>query len=388
MERGTALVSETRAAHVHDSSVPVEPPDVFDVAVIGSGPAGAQAAVSAAHQMRSVLVVEAGGVSQRKGRAFWNKSVDFLDVPVFPGITGPKLSQALVAWMGAQPGHVVTISGVSRHSGIWRRAGMVLRVTRGEAPDGATAPAGYLFEIEASTKALKPGVPLTVERFRARSLVIASGFEDVWPDIEVTEGADRLYQSHRVMFRYAGNRKGWHVCIRCDGHLHVDEHLAIVASGDFGWHVARGAQDFTAKATIFTNGEPPALSEARLAVLKERGIAIETEPIVAHIGKGNDLLGLRLASGREVMADGFFVDYGLKANREYLRPEDGWDPKVDDEGLLVVDDDGAVLGQDDEPIPGLFAAGDIVSGEYNLIATAFGLGQNAGLAAADMMRAW
>jgi len=381
-------VSETPAAHVHDSSVPVEPPDVFDVAVIGSGPAGAQAAVSAAHQMRSVLVVEAGGVSQRKGRAFWNKSVDFLDVPVFPGITGPKLSQALVAWMGAQPGHVVTISGVSRHSGIWRRAGMVLRVTRGEAPDGATAPAGYLFEIEASTKALKPGVPLTVERFRARSLVIASGFEDVWPDIEVTEGADRLYQSHRVMFRYAGNRKGWHVCIRCDGHLHVDEHLAIVASGDFGWHVARGAQDFTAKATIFTNGEPPALSEARLAVLKERGIAIETEPIVAHIGKGNDLLGLRLASGREVMADGFFVDYGLKANREFLRPEDGWDPKVDDEGLLVVDDDGAVLGQDDEPIPGLFAAGDIVSGEYNLIATAFGLGQNAGLAAADMMRAW
>lgn len=381
-------MSETRAAHVHDSSVPVEPPDIFDVAVIGSGPAGAQAAVSAAHQMRSVLVVEAGGVSQRKGRAFWNKSVDFLDVPVFPGITGPKLSQALVAWMGAQPGHVVTISGVSRHSGIWRRAGMVLRVTRGEAPDGATAPAGYLFEIEASTKALKPGVPLTVERFRARSLVIASGFEDVWPDIEVTEGADRLYQSHRVMFRYAGNRKGWHVCIRCDGHLHVDEHLAIVASGDFGWHVARGAQDFTAKATIFTNGEPPALSEARLAVLKERGIAIETEPIVAHIGRGNDLLGLRLASGREVMADGFFVDYGLKANREYLRPEDGWDPKVDDEGLLVVDDDGAVLGQDDEPIPGLFAAGDIVSGEYNLIATAFGLGQNAGLAAADMMRAW
>ena len=93
--------------------------------------------------------------------AFWNKSVDFLDVPVFPGITGPKLSQALVAWMGAQPGHVVTISGVSRHTGIWRRAGMVLRVTRGEAPDGATAPAGYLFEIEASTKALKPGVPLT-----------------------------------------------------------------------------------------------------------------------------------------------------------------------------------------------------------------------------------
>ena len=381
-------MSDTAAAHAHAPTGPVDPPHVFDVAVIGAGPAGAQAAVSAAHQMRSVLVVEAGGVSQRKGRAFWNKSVDFLDVPVFPGITGPKLSQALSAWMGAQPGQIVTIAGTARHSGIWRRAGMVLRVTRVPAPEGVLAPAGFLFEIEASTKALKPEVPLTIERFHARTLVVASGFEDIWPDIEITDGADRLYQSHRVMFRYAGNRKGWHVCIRCDGHLHIDEHLAIVASGDFGWYVARGAQDFTAKATIFTNGEAPTLSDDRLATLKAQGIAIETEPIVAHIGKGNDLLGLRLASGREVMADGFFVDYGLKANHEYLRPSDGWELKVDDEGLLVVDDDGAVLGQDDEPIPGLFAAGDIVSGEYNLIATAFGLGQNAGLAAADMMRAW
>jgi thioredoxin reductase len=388
MERGTALVSETAAAHDPAPNTPIDPPDVFDVAVVGCGPAGAQASVSAAHQMRSVLVIEAGGVSQRKGRAFWNKSVDFLDVPVFPGITGPKLSQALSAWMGAQPGQVVTIAGIARHTGIWRRAGMVLRVTRIPAPDGVSAPAGFLYEIEASTKALKPGVALTIERFRARTLVVASGFEDIWPDIEVTDGADRLYQSHRVMFRYAGNRKGWHVCIRCDGHLHIDEHLAIVASGDFGWHVARGAQDFTSKATIFTNGEAPTLSEERLATLAAQGIAIETEPIVAHIGKGNDLLGLRLASGREVMADGFFVDYGLKANHEYLSSGDGWELKLDDEGLVVVDDDGAVLGQDGEPIPGLFAAGDIVSGEYNLIATAFGLGQNAGLAAADMMRAW
>jgi thioredoxin reductase len=375
-------------AHTHTPTEPILPPDVYDVAVIGSGPAGAQASVSAAHQMRSVLVIEAGGVSQRKGRAFWSKSVEFLDAPVFPGITGPKLAQALSAWMSAQPGQLVTISGAVRHTGIWRRAGMVLRVTRVPAPDGISAPTGFLYEIEASTKAMKPGVPLTMDRFRARTLVVASGFEDVWPDIEVTEGADRLYQSHRVMFRYAGNRKGWHVCIRCDGHLHVDEHLAIVASGDFGWYIARGAQDFTAKATIFTNGATPTLSDDRIAILQGQGIGIETEPIVAHIGKGNDLLGLRLVSGREVMADGFFVDYGLKANREYLRPDDGWHLKVDDEGLLVVDEDGAVLDQNDEPIPGLFAAGDIVSGERNLIATAFGLGQNAGLAASDMMRTW
>ena len=51
-----------------EASAPIEahtdeaqtPPSVFDVAVIGSGPAGSQSAVSAAHQTRSVLVIEAG----------------------------------------------------------------------------------------------------------------------------------------------------------------------------------------------------------------------------------------------------------------------------------------------------------------------------------------
>ena len=371
-----------------EGGAPASPPDVFDVAVIGGGPAGTQAAVSVAHQMRSVLVLEAGPVSQRKGRAFWSKSVEFLDVPTFRAITGPKLAVALREWMAAQPGHVTSIGGTPRHVGIWRRAGMVLRVTRVPAPECEPAPAGFLYEIRASTRPLKAGEPPKIERFRARTLVVASGFEDIWPDIDVTEGANRLYQSHRVVFRYAGHRKGWHVCIRCDGHLHVDKHLAVVGSGDFAWSIARGAQDFTPEVTILTNGADPDMSEARLATLRARGIAIETEPIVAHVGKGTDLLGLRLASGREVMADGFFVDYGLKANREYLSPDDGWDLKVDEEGLLVVDEDGAVLGPDGEPVPGLFAAGDIVSGQRNLIATAFGLGQNAGLSAADLMREW
>ncbi len=366
----------------------LSPPPVFDVAVIGSGPAGSQSAVSAAHQTRSVLVIEAGSVSQRKGRAFWSKSVEFEDAPVFPGITGPRLSTALSSWMSAQVGRLVSIGGRPRHVGIWRRGGMVLRVTRVDPMQGVHAPAGYLFAIDASTRPLKAGTELTTERFLTRSLVVASGFEDIWPDIDVTENAERLYQTHRVLFRYAGNRKGWHVCIRCDGHLHLDEHIVVVASGDFAWSIARGAQDFTDHITILTNGADPDFSDARRATLAARNIEVITEPITAHIGKGTDLLGLKLSSGREVFADGFFVDYGLKANREYLSTDDGWDLKTDDEGLLFVDEDGAVIGTDGNAVPGLFAAGDIVAGQRNLIATAFGLGQNAGLSAADLMRDW
>jgi thioredoxin reductase len=55
---------------------------------------------------------------------------------------------------------------------------------------------------------------------------------------------------------------------------------------------------------------------------------------------------------------------------------------------LYVDEDGQVLDPEGEPVPGLFAAGDIVAEQRNLIATAFGLGQNAGLGASDSLREW
>jgi thioredoxin reductase len=361
---------------------------VYDVAVVGAGPAGAQAAVSAAHQMRHVLVLDAAPIAQLKGRAYWSKSVEMQDAPVFPGITGPRFIRALRDWMDAQPVRRAIIGGRERPVGIDRRPGLVLRLRPVPPRDGERAPAGHLFRLETSVSPLRKDAPLQETEFFARAVVVASGFDDLWPDIEVDPTARRLYRRYRTVFRFAGNRKGWHVCIRCDGHLHVDEHLAVLANGDLAWDIIRGAQDFTDKMSILTNGEPPSFTERQLAVLREREIEIVPDPVVAHIGKGTDLLGLRLADGRELFFDGFILDYGLKPNTEFFRPEDGWDFKRDEDGLLAVDEDGQVLDGAGEPVPGIFAAGDIVADQRNLIATAFGLGQNAGLAASDLMRRW
>jgi thioredoxin reductase len=361
---------------------------VYDVAVIGAGPAGTQAAVSAAHQLRHVLVLDAAPISQRKGRAYWSKSVEIVDAPVFTRITGPRFMQALHHWLNAWPVRTVTIGRRARRTGIERRAGVVLRLRRTPALSGEFAPVGHLFELEASTRPLRDRRPVAVARFYARAVVIASGFEDVWPDIEIDESAQRLYRRYRTVFRYAGNRKGWHVCIRCDGHLHVDEHLAILATGDLAWGIVRGAQDFTSRMTILTHGRPHGLSEEQLALLARLNVEIVPERIVAHIGKGTDLLGLRFADGSERFFDGYFLDLGLVPNTGFLKPEDGWSLQTDEDGLLVVNEDGQVLDRSGAPVPGVFAAGDVVAGQRNLIATAFGLGQNAGLAASDLMREW
>lgn len=348
---------------------------VYDIAVIGAGPAGSQAAISAAHQMRHVVVIDASPVSQRKGRAYWSKSVKIEDAPVFPGITGPQLKKALQEWLAAHPVTEVTIGRRRRLAGIDVKPGVVLELKR----------AGDLIELVTSVEKLKEGQPLTLVSYFARAVVVASGFEDRWPDIEVDESAVRMMDRHRVLFRYAGNARGWHVCIRCNGHLHVNQHLAIVGVGDYVYGTAFGAQDFTDKITILTNGRPHGMSPPVLKQIEERGIEIIETKIKRHIGRGTDLLGLELEDGRELYYDGFLVDEGLEPNTQFLK---GWDVQTDEEGLLVIDEDGQVLDTAGNPVPGLYAAGDVVAGTRNLIATAFGLGQNAGLSASDSLREW
>ena len=121
------------------------------------------------------------------------------------------------------------------------------------------------------------------------------------------------------------------------------------------------------------------------AKVEDRGIEIVEEKIVRHIGKGTELLGLAFADGQERFFDGFLVDEGLTPNTRFL---EGWDYQTDEEGLIAVDGDRQLLDSEGNKIEGLFAAGDLVAGERNLIATAFALGQDAGLGASDSLRKW
>lgn len=357
--------------HVKQSTDPI-----YDVAVIGAGPAGTQAAVSAAGQMRHVLLVDAGQVSRRRGRAYWSKSVKIQDAPVFPGVTGPNFAKALREWAASFPVQPFTFSGEERLTGIEVLGGVLLSLTRTQSST---------FELTVSIGPKRDDEPLAIERYVARTVVIASGFEDGWPEIEIDESVEPIYERYRTVFRYAGNQRGWHLCIRCDGHLHVDKHLAIVGAGDYVYGTAFGAQDYTEKITILTNGRPHGMSEPVLNQVQARGIEIVEQRIKKHIGKGTNLLGFLMEDGSELYFDGFFVDEGLEANTQFLSD---WDVQTDEEGLLVVDEDGQLLDQNSEKVPGLYAAGDIVADERNLIATAFALGQNAGLSASDSLRKW
>ena len=348
---------------------------IYDVAVIGAGPAGTQAAVSASHQMRHVLVLHSGKVSFNRGRAYWSKSVEIEDAPVFPGIVGPHFAKELMKWMESRPVVDFMLGDEDHKTGIDIRDGLVTRLTRNNG----------IFELEASTSVIKKDKPLQMGKYKSHTVVVAAGFDDKWPDIEFQADAERLYKQYATVFRYAGNRKGWHVCIRCDGHLHVNEHLALLGVGDYIYEAAVGAQDFTDKITILTNGRPHRMSQPILQQIKERNIQIIETKIKRHIGEKTNLLGFEMVDGKALLFHGFLVDEGLIPNTKFL---DGWDYQKDEEGLIIANEDMQMLDNKGEPIPGLFAAGDIISGERNLIATAFALGQEAGLSASDSLRKW
>lgn len=205
----------------------------------------------------------------------------------------------------------------------------------------------------------------------------------MWPNIEMD--AESTFRHHQTVFHHAGNKHGWHVCTRCDGHLHVDGHLDIAGVGDAIYDVSLGTQDFTDKITILTNGRPHGISDACLAQAKEHIVEIVEDRIVRHIGHKTELLALELEGGRQLEFSRFLVDEGLEPNTPYF---EGWNFRADDKGLIVVDEDRQLMDGSGNKIDGLFAAGDIVSGERNLIATAFALGQDARLAASDSLRQW
>ena len=278
-------------------------------------------------------------------------------------------------WMESRPVVDFMLGSEKRKTGIDIRDGMVTKLTRN----------GDLFELEASTRTPKQNTPLEMTSFKSRTVVVAVGFDDKWPDIEFEPDAERLYKQYATVFRYAGNRKGWHVCIRCDGHLHVNEHLALLGVGDYIYEAAIGAQDFTDKITILTNGRPHGISPPVLEQVKARKINIIETKIKRHIGEKTNLLGFEMIDGSELFFHGFLVDEGLIPNTKFL---EGWDYQKDEEGLIVANEDMQMLDSNGVPIPRLFAAGDIISGERNLIATAFALGQEAGLSASDSLRQW
>lgn len=299
--------------------------DVFDILVVGGGPAGAAAAVYAARKG-----IRTGIVAERVG----GQTLDTMGIENYISILetqGPKFAAALEAHTRA---YDVDIMAGQR----------VASVESGEQ----------------ITVKLENGVAL-----RSKSVVLATGAR--WKKVGVPGEAE-----------YAN--KGVAYCPHCDGPLFKGKAVAVIGGGNSGVEAAIDLAGLVRHVTLVEFAESLKADDVLVRKLKSLpNVDVHTNARTTEIeGDGQKVTGLTFedrATGRARTVDlaGVFVQIGLVPNTEFLKGA----MELNRYGEIVVDEKCATS------MPGVFAAGDATTVPYKQIVIAAGEGAKAALSAFD-----
>lgn len=297
---------------------------MYDIIVIGAGPAGLTAAIYALRANKSVLILEKSGFG---GQMTFSPKIE--NYPGFLSVSGTELADSLVEQALAQGAEV------------------------------------ELEEVEAI--GLNPDGSKTVKtdsgEHTAKSVIIATGAK------------------HRLLgvkgeTELVGN--GISFCAVCDGAFHAGKKIAVIGGGNSALQEAILLSDVCESVTVIQNLDN-FTGEQRLAeqlMSKPNVSAIFGTVVTEFLSENGELTGLvakNVASGEETKMDfeGVFVAIGLAPDTqiaEGLAERDKWGYIVSDEKCLTATE-------------GIFVAGDCRTKGVRQIATAIADGATSALAA-------
>lgn len=282
--------------------------ELYDIGIVGGGPAGLSAAIWSARYGHRVVLVDSGDPRNWETRGVNG----FLGLP---GIRPPELRER-----GRDE---------LREYGVKLIDGTVLRV---EPYDDA-----FLFCLEGG------------DIVGARRVLLAIGMRDVWPDIP---GLAQAYGANA------------HVCPDCDGYGARDKKVVVIGHGRRAVGMALALTTWTSDITIATNGHPPDFDDDELREkLEACSIPVVTEAISRIDCAGSDISSLVLANGEDLGADKVFFTFAQF-------PADDLGVQLgcarDDGGHIVISEHQATT------VTSVFAAGDITPGAQLAIRGAAG----------------
>jgi len=303
--------------------------DVFDVLVVGGGPAGAAAAVYAARKG-----VRTGLAAQR----FGGQTNDTLAIENYISVLetdGPKFAAALEAQV---------------------------RLYEVDVMNGQQA--------AKLVPAAQPGAPIEVQLengvvLKARSVVISTGAR--WRNMNVP--GEQEYKNKGVAY-----------CPHCDGPLFKGKRTAVIGGGNSGVEAAIDLAGIVAHVTVFEYNDALKADAVLVAKLKSLpNVTVVTNANAQEItGDGKRVNGIRYkdrVTGAEhrIELEGIFVQIGLVPNTEWLK------------GTLELSRFGEVVvdAKNRTNVAGVFAAGDCTTVPYKQIVIAAGEGAKAALSAFD-----
>jgi len=328
MEIGEILARIDTGAAARDAARLAQK-DVFDVLIVGGGPAGAAAAVYAARKG-----IKTGIVAER----FGGQTLDTLGIENFISVLetqGPKFAAALEAH--------------ARHYDV-----DIMNGQRVEKLEPALQPGGI------GTITLANGAQL-----RGKTLILSTGAR--WRNVNVPGEAE--YRNKGVAY-----------CPHCDGPLFKGRKVAVIGGGNSGVEAAIDLAGIVEHVSLIEFADALKADAVLVDKLKSLpNVAIHVNAQTTEItGDGQKVTGLRYkdrASGAEhsVELAGVFVQIGLVPNTEWLKGT----LELSKYGEIIVDAKGATS------LPGIFAAGDATTVPYKQIIIAAGEGAKAALSAFD-----
>lgn len=296
---------------------------MYDIIVVGGGPAGLTAALYAARAGKDVLVLEGESTG---GQINFSPLVD--NYPGLPGMSGIQFSEALTKQAEDQGVHI-------------RNEEVTFMRTQGELVELTTGRA----------------------RYTALALVLATGVSHRKLGLE---GEDDLIGM------------GVSYCAVCDGAFYTGRPVAVVGGGDTALQEALFLSSRCSRVTVIHRRDLFRGESRLVAQLRERS---NVEFLLSHrveelLSNEEGLTGLKvtdLKNGRpkELPADGLFVAVGQEPRNQVFA------------NLVMTDDSGYFLAGENcqTSLPGVFAAGDCRVKGVRQLTTAVGDGAVAGLAA-------
>jgi alkyl hydroperoxide reductase subunit F len=300
---------------------------VFDMLIVGGGPAGAAAAIYSARKG-----ITTGVAAER----FGGQVLDTLAIENFVSVQeteGPRFATALEQHVNS---YEVDIMDVQRAE--------------------ALVP-GRIHEVRLASGAV----------LKARTIVLATGAR--WREINVP--GEHEYRNHGVAY-----------CPHCDGPLFKGKRVAVIGGGNSGVEAAIDLAGLVSAVTLIEFGDTlraDAVLQRKLRSLPN--VTIITQARTTEItGDGKKVDGLvykELRSGevKRLELEGVFVQIGLVPNTEWLKGT----VELSRHGEIVVDARGATS------VPGVFAAGDVTTVPFKQIVIAVGEGAKASLSAFDYL---
>jgi len=280
--------------------------DVFDVAIVGGGPAGLTAALWLARYLHSVVLIDSGDPRNWETRGING----FLGSQ---GIRSPDLRAKGRA--DAEKFGAVIVDDEVKKVRNTNSEHFVLDLRRGRS-------------------------------IEANRLLLAIGIRDIWPPIK---GLLDCYGETA------------HVCPDCDGYESRNCKTVVIGSGRKCVGMALALTTWTDKIVICTNGETPNIEQKHLDQLKKLNIPVLQEKVNYITSTGGEIKCINLDGGMALDCERLYFAIG-----QYPADDLGAQLKCerDEFGLIKIDEHYHTS------VKNVFAAGDIVGGAQLAIAAA------------------